>query len=248
MISRLSITLVCALLFMGTSQTNADEKDSGDALGRFVGVWKISGTAKPAKWAPEGGEIAEQESAVWALKERLVLIRAINPAEKKKSLWIATYDAKQKDYPLWGFDSKGLSGAQWRLTWDSTTSKMTGKAIDLPAGWTSGGQNHFTDSDTNVLDHWIKNDNGDLMLHHLGKKERQPAKSKAAVAAAWLKNNPADDRPAELKVLDRMIGTWDDCRRLQECVGILALFRCAVSVLIRTYQHDRGTKYCIILA
>lgn len=46
-------------------------------------------------WAPEGGEIAEQESAVWALKERLVLIRAVNLADQGKSLWIATYDPQQ---------------------------------------------------------------------------------------------------------------------------------------------------------
>ena len=79
MISRLSMPLVCALLAMGGSQTDADEKDSGDVLGRFVGAWKISGTAMPSKWSPEGGKIAEQESAVWALKKRLVLIRAIDP-------------------------------------------------------------------------------------------------------------------------------------------------------------------------
>ena len=209
MIPRHSMTLVCALLVMGTRTTSADDKGGGDVLDRFVGVWKVSDTVKPAKWTPEGGKIAEQESTVWALKRRLVLIRAINPAEKRKSLWIATYDAKQNAYPFWGFDSRGLSGAQWRLTWDAPANKAVGHATDLARGWTSGGSNHFTDADTNVIEHWIKNENGDLMFHHIGKKERQPAKSEAAVVAAWKKHEPADNLPAELKVLDRMVGTWD---------------------------------------
>jgi hypothetical protein len=212
MISRFSMTLVCTLLVMASSQANADENDSDDVLGRFVGVWKISGTAKPAKWAPDGGKIAEQESAVWALKKRLVLIRAIDPANRKKSLWIATYDPQQSAYPFWGFDSQGLSGAQWRLTWDPSINKMTGRGTDLQPDWTSAGQNHFTDADTNVLDHWIKDDNGELMLHHIGKKERQPAGTEAAVITSWHKYEPVGDRPMELKVLDRLIGTWDIVR------------------------------------
>ena len=203
--------LIAIMLTSFTCVTvSADENDEDEVLRRFVGSWKISGIAKPSKWSPEGGEIAAQESAVWALKKRLVLIREVDEANKRKALWITTYDAKQKAYPFWGFDSKGLAGAEWRQTWDASINKMTGKATDLQPGWTSAGQNHFTDADTNVLDHWIKNDNGELMLHHVAKKERLPAKSEAAIAAAWLKNVPADDRPAELKVLERMIGTWDD--------------------------------------
>ena len=209
MISRLSMTLVCALLFMGSSQTNADDK-GGDVLGRFVGVWKTSGTAKPAKWRPQGGEIAERESTVWALKKRLILIRAVNSNEEKKSLFISTYDPPQNAYSFWGFDSKGLMGAKWNLTWDAVANKSDGHATDLPPDWTSSGSNHFIDADTIALDHWVKNENGELMLHNVGKKERQPAKSEAAVAAAWLKNDPAVERPAELKVLERTVGTWDE--------------------------------------
>lgn len=83
-------------------------------------------------------------------------------------------------------------------------------ALALPVNWTSSGQNHLTDADTNALDYWIKNENGDLMLHHIGKKERQPAESEEAVTAAWMKNKLTDDRPAELTILERMIGTWDE--------------------------------------
>lgn len=101
MISRLSFTLVCALLLIGGVPTNADEKDSDDVLGRFVGVWKISATAKPAIWAPAGGDIAEQESAVWALKKRLLVSRTINQAEKKKIA--VDHDLRPKAKRLSGF-------------------------------------------------------------------------------------------------------------------------------------------------
>jgi hypothetical protein len=210
MLARLSIALICASFAIGTVQTNADKEDSIDVLGRFVGVWKISATAKPAIWTPDGGEIAEQESAVWALKKRLFVSRTVNQSQKKKTLWITTYDPKRDDYPVFGFDSKGLLGAEWRHTWDASVNKLAGRATDLQPGWTSAGQNRLADADTNVLDHWIKNENGELMLHHIGRKERQPAKSEAAIVAAWLKNDAAADRPAELKVLERMIGTWDE--------------------------------------
>ena len=180
-----------------------------DVLGRFVGVWKLSTTAKPAKWLPEGGTFTGQESTVWALKNRCILIRDVSQPDGRKGLWIATYDPQQDAYPFWGFDSKGLTGGQWLLTWDDATNTATGIGTDMPADWTSSGKNQFPNADTNLVTAWIKDENGELMLDHEGKKIRQPKGDEAAIVAAWAKNDSTAARPVELKVLDRMIGTWD---------------------------------------
>ena len=189
--------------------TAAARSNDLDMLSRFVGTWKLSTTAKPAKWLPDGGTFTGQESTVWALKNRVILIRDMSQPDGKKGLWIVTYDPRQNAYPLWGFDSKGLMGAQWRLTWDKATSTASGIGTDMPANWTSGGKNHFPDADTNLVTAWIKDENGELLLDHEGKKARQPDEHEAAIVAAWKKHEPAADRPVELKVLDRMIGEWN---------------------------------------
>lgn len=180
-----------------------------DMLSRFVGTWNLSTTAKPAKWLPDGGTFTGQESTVWALKNRVILIRDMSQPDGKKGLWIVTYDPRQNAYPLWGFDSKGLIGAQWRLTWDKATSTASGIGTDMPDNWTSGGKNHFPDADTNLVTAWIKDENGELLLDHEGRKARQPDEHEAAIVEAWKKHEPAADLPAELKVLDRMIGAWN---------------------------------------
>ena len=178
-------------------------------LGRFVGSWDLTTTAKPAKWAPDGGEFTGRESTVWALDEKVILIRDMNQPGGRKGLWVATYDDPQKAYLFSGFDSNGLQGAQWIQTWDSERSSMTGHATDLPEGWTSSGKNHFTDNDTNVVTAWIKDENGDLLLDQEGKKTRRTERDVEDFITAWLKNEPAEDRPQELDVLKRMVGTWD---------------------------------------
>jgi hypothetical protein len=55
----------------------------------------------------------------------------------------------------------------------------------------------------------MRDENGELLMEGNGRKDRLPADREADIVAAWKKHEPAADLPAELKVLDRMIGTWD---------------------------------------
>lgn len=185
------------------------ERGEHGVLQRFVGVWDLSGTRKPAEWHPDGGDFTGKEIATWGLKNRYILIRDLSESEGKKGLWIATYDPRQNAYPFWGFDSQGLMGAQWTLTWDEATSSATGVGTDMPADWTSGGKNHFTDADTNLVTAWIKDGNGAPLLDQNGRKTRLPDEEGPSILAAWTKHEPPADLPAELQVLDRMIGAWD---------------------------------------
>jgi Protein of unknown function (DUF1579) len=209
MLSRLTLTLVCILSATMCHRTTAQESDGDKVLGRFVGTWKIDGKAHPSKWAPDSKKISEQESTVWALQKRLILIRAVDPVGHGKSLFIVTHDPEKKVYPLWGFDSSGLAGAEWELTWDPKSNATIGHAVGLPLGWTSNGTNQFPDAETNNVTAWIKDDVDELLLRREFTKKRLPEKDEPAVVAAWKKHDQPDDLPAELKVLDRMIGTWD---------------------------------------
>ena len=55
----------------------------------------------------------------------------------------------------------------------------------------------------------MRDENGELLMESSGRKDRLPADREAAIVAAWKKHEPAADLPAELKVLDRMIGEWN---------------------------------------
>ncbi len=55
----------------------------------------------------------------------------------------------------------------------------------------------------------MRDENGALLMDVSGRKDRLPGDREAAIVAAWKKHEPAADLPAELKVLNRMIGMWE---------------------------------------
>ena len=209
MISKLSLTLVVTLLVTGCNQTFAQENNGEDVLERFIGIWKIDGEALPSKWTPEGKAISGHENAIWALKKRVILIRAVDQIDNRKSLFISTFDPANNVYPMWGFDSQSLMGVEWELAWDADSKATVGHATDLPTGWTSNAVNQFPDADTNNAAGWIKDDVGEVLLNQKFTKKRLPEEDGPEIAAAWSKIEEPDNLPAELKVLDRMIGDWD---------------------------------------
>lgn len=184
--------------------------DDGDGmLSHFVGVWQTRGTNKPSRWQPEGNESTVHEVTQWALKNQIILGREHDQTDGRKALWVMTYDQQQNAYPFWMFDSNGLMGGRWQLTWDASTQTATGHATDTPAGWTSHGTNQFRDATANNVHFWMKDETGALLMEANATKRRQSDEAGVAWLAAWSKSDPIDAQPAELKVLDRMIGTWD---------------------------------------
>jgi hypothetical protein len=95
------------------------------------------------------------------------------------------------------------------LTWDAANNTATGRATDTPAGWTSLGTNRFPDANTNIVDVWMKDEKGTLLLDSHAEKARQPADAAAAILTDWSRSEPSADRPEELKVLGRLAGTWE---------------------------------------
>ncbi|MDA1053275.1 MAG: DUF1579 family protein, partial [Planctomycetota bacterium] len=199
--------ILLVTLTASAQEQAANPKD--EVLQRFVGVWDLKSTLKPAKWNPEGGEFTGKESTVWTLKNRVILIRDMSQPDGRKGLYISLHDAARDAYPFWCFDSNGLMGTQWLLKWNGDASAAVGRSTDSPPAWTSGGQNRFPDANTNLVSYWMRDENGELLLENSGRKDRLPAEREAAIVAAWKKHEPPADLLAELKVLDRMIGTWD---------------------------------------
>ena len=178
-------------------------------LERFVGVWHATSTSKPSQLAPAGGTHRVREVTEPVMDGKYLMGREISAPTGEKHLWIMTYDAKQKNYPFWMFNSAGLMGGQWSLTWDAANNTATGRATDTPAGWTSLGTNRFPDPNTNIVDVWMKDDRGRLMFDFHAEKARQPADAAAAILTDWSKSEPSADRPQKLQVLEPLVGTWD---------------------------------------
>lgn len=178
-------------------------------LERFAGVWHTNSTIKASRWFPDGANFTVREVTEPVMNGKYLLGRELSAPDGEKGLWIMTYDAKQKTYPFWMFNSTGLMGGQWSLTWDAANHTATGRATDTPAGWTSLGTNRFPDANTNIVDVWMKDEQGTLLLDLHAEKVRQPTDAAAAILADWSRSEPSAERPAELQVLERLVGTWD---------------------------------------
>ena len=189
--------------------TASDSDPRNEILQRFVGVWDQKSTLKPAKWNPDGGKVTGKESTVWALKNRILLTREMSQPDGRKTFLISTYDRQKDAYPFWCFDSNGLPGTQWLLKWNAEAETAVGRSTDSPPAWTSGSLDRFPDADTIVNRFWMRDENGTLLMEVDASRDRLPIDRGADIVAAWQRHEPADDLPAELKVLDRMIGTWD---------------------------------------
>jgi Protein of unknown function (DUF1579) len=201
------IYLVLFFLVLSTCDARAD--DPAGMLSRFIGVWRTSGETKPAKWSPESAIFTVQENTQSVLKGKFILGHEHSQPDGRKSLWLMTYDTQRNSYPFWMFDSNGLLGGEWELKWDVASSTARGRATDTPRVWTNGGTNHFSDQETNIVDYWMKDETGALLMDIHSEKKRQPEADGDAILAEWSKVDVAADRPAELKALDIFVGTWD---------------------------------------
>jgi hypothetical protein len=153
---------------------SAQPPERDPLFSHFIGVWKSMGQVKPTKNAPAGGKFTVQETTRSALKGSYILSREHSHPDGKKSLWLMTLDKTRNTYLFWMFDSSGLLGGQWELTWNNATTTATGRATDTPPGWTSHGTNRFPDRNTNKVNFWMKDEMGSPLFEVNLEKKRQP--------------------------------------------------------------------------
>lgn len=204
---------IVAVFFIWVAAAQAQETKLADGfkvMDHFVGNWRTEVNDKPSKFVPNGGKFIDLESTSRTLKGRFILGRQIRQGGGEKSLWLMTYDPKGDSYPFWFFSSGGVLGGEWSGKWDEQSRTWSARATDTPAGWTSGGGNQFPDEKTVKVTVWMKDETGAVLLDSTAEKTRQPDANRKAMLASWSESGkPAQPAPPELKVLERLVGSWD---------------------------------------
>ena len=204
------MVLVFILVVAAAQAQESRLADGFKVMNHFVGNWRTEVNDKPSKFVPNGGNFTDLESTSRTLNGRFILGRQIRQGSGDKSLWLMTYDPQADNYPFWYFSSSGVLGGEWVGKWDEQTRTWSGKTTDTPAGWTSGGGNHFPDEKTVKVNVWMKDENGTLLLDSTAGKTRQPDASREKMLASWSEAaKPTQPAPPELKVLEKLIGEWD---------------------------------------
>lgn len=141
-------------------------------LGLRVGTWEGQMTIKPAELTPDGAESQFTEVVEWILGGRFIRGRAIQDG-KVEHFWLCTYDARQKVYRLWQFDSFGNFPLKETIgEWNEITDTMLWKHT-MEGGYTSTQTIHFVDKDTYEITIVDKGPDGKVYLDLAGKVSRK---------------------------------------------------------------------------
>lgn len=142
------------------------------ALGLRVGTWEGKMTVRPAELTPDGGESLFTEVVDWILDGQFVRGRAIQDG-KIQHLWLCTYDAREKVYRLWQFDSFGNFPMKETIgEWNEITDTMLWKHT-VEGGYTSIQTIHFVDKNTYEITIVDKGPDGKVYLDLSGKVVRK---------------------------------------------------------------------------
>lgn len=187
----------------------AADLEGATVLDRFVGTWRNEISRKGPE-APDRRDLTSNEVITKALKGRFLIGREMNPKSDVKVMWFMTFDPQAGNYSWTYFNTQGLRGTEWKGTWDEATSTLTSHSSDAPPTWTSEAVNRFVNKDAVESIAWMKDNNGKLIFEMSVKKARQPAEASEGILDAWTANaTPARELSPELKVLDRLAGTWN---------------------------------------
>jgi hypothetical protein len=141
-------------------------------LGLRVGTWEGKMTVKPAELTPDGGESRFTEVVEWILDGRFIRGRAIQDG-KIEHFWLCTYDARQKAYRLWQFDSFGNFPLKETVgEWNEITDTMLWTHT-VEGGYTSTQTIHFTGNDAYEITIVDKGPDGKVYLDLAGKAVRK---------------------------------------------------------------------------
>lgn len=177
-------------------------------LEQWIGKWNSDVTSKPAVWDREGSQYKGNSTEEWKLNGRFLYTNVKAKGEQGRYEFIAvrTYDEKAKAFRSWSFWSKdkasGISESSGQ--WDENTKTMTDRAVDADRGTVADSKIRFIDKDNFEFTFLVKDKEGTVLLDRHGVVRRQKA------------DEPNDDQAEqgtpntpELKLLDRLVGTWD---------------------------------------
>lgn len=167
-------------------------------LERFVGTWDAEMISKPAAWTPKEVKTTGTNKYEWVLDGRFLQDTEQNgDGSEVFGLW--TFDATAKIYRGWFFGSEG-NVVEWKGQWDEGLRMEA----DLGNGVVLTGVNRFPDKDTYEWTLVAKDKDGKV---YLDVKDTHRRRDKPLDKPKDKKAGPP--RPEELKVLDRLVGSWD---------------------------------------
>lgn len=221
----------------GQSVVRADEPGPSPdvpelrALQHYIGTWDVATTDQlytkgesSAKWIL-GGRFVEQSGFMVSQEG----------SNRIEVLTLFTFDTGKKTYRSWTFLSDG-STSQAEMTWNAAAKTMTSRSrpgangvrSTVTADFSEGGKERwlfvFTDRDGKAV--------GEMKGVNTRRKE-------AAAAKLNSKANAVSDRCAELKVLDRFLGTWHAEYRVPKAEWTLEARNGSADLI---YTHELGGR------
>ena len=204
-IAVVGVFLLSGLLIEAQEVTPNPQVPELKPLQRFIGSWEQQMVSKPAEWTPEKTTMTLTSKGEWILDGRVLQAKAEWSPSGTKALALMAYDAENKEYRQWYFDSDGgMSRGENRGKWDEAAKTFTWKGT-LPNGVTSTQTHRFIDNDTQEWTLVFKDSTGKVLLN----MEAQ-AKRKASVTHSDAQRQGAKAPPPEMKLLQQMVGTWQE--------------------------------------
>ena len=172
-------------------------------LQRFVGSWEHYLINKPAEWTPEKTTRTLTAKSEWILDGRVLQGKAEWSPSGTKALSLMAYDAQNKEYRSWYFDSSGsMPRGENRGTGDEANKTFMWKGT-LPNGVTSTQIHRFIDNDTQDWTLVFKDSTGKVLSNMEAKGKRKPS-----VTHSDAQRQEGKASPPEMKALEKLVGTW----------------------------------------
>jgi hypothetical protein len=142
-------------------------------LQQFIGSWEQQIVAKPAEWTPEKTTMGLTTKVEWILGGRMLEIEAAWSPNNLEGLALMTYDAEEKVYRMWYFDSNGgIPRGETRGKWDEATKTFTWESSPVN-GNTTTQFHRFIDKDTHEWTMVVKDGTGKVCLDMESKAKRK---------------------------------------------------------------------------
>lgn len=142
-------------------------------LQRFIGSWETQVVSKPAQWTPERTTMTFTSKGEWILGGRVLQGKAVWSPSGVKALALMSYDAENKEYRQWYFDSSGaMPRGDNRGKWDEATKTFTWKST-FRNGNTSTQIHRFIDDEKHEWTSVFKDRRGRVLLDMEAKVKRK---------------------------------------------------------------------------
>jgi len=171
-----------------------------DVLKRLVGTWSVEVEKTISQPSKSRGKVRYE----WIANDKFLRAYFVND-DGQESLTIYSYDARAKMFRRWFFSSDpGVASMQGphEGKWDPKSATLTSRG-EFPLLRSISHEDHWIDADNVEIRTELKDHQGAVELRQTKRMRRLAANEAIGPNAP-----PDPKRPAELAVLERMVGLW----------------------------------------